>query len=58
MGAQEDGDFGLWLRRADGSERTRSSQWGIAAVDFPVIYGNIAALFLCPMPTYAPASKK
>jgi acyl carrier protein len=39
------GDFGLWLRRANGSERSRSSHGGIAAVDFPVIYGNIAALF-------------
>jgi acyl carrier protein len=45
MGAQEDRDFGLWLRRADGSERSRSSQWGIAVVDFPVNYGNFAALF-------------
>jgi len=39
------GDFGLWPRRANGSERSRSSHGGIAAVDFPVIYGNIAALF-------------
>jgi acyl carrier protein len=46
VGAQEDGRISPPSRaRATACERSRSSPRGIAAVDFPVIYGNIAALF-------------
>jgi len=46
VGAQEDGRISPPSRaRATAWERSRSSPRGIAAVDFPVIYGNIAALF-------------
>jgi hypothetical protein len=30
----------------------------ITMVDFPATYVNIAALLLCPMPTYATASRR
>jgi len=46
VGAQEDGRISPPSRaRATAWERSRSSPRGIVAVDFPVIYGNIAALF-------------
>jgi acyl carrier protein len=39
------GELGLLRAPATAFERSRPSQRGIAAVDFSVIYGNIAALF-------------
>jgi acyl carrier protein len=39
------GEFGFLRASATACDQTRSSQRGIAAVDFSVIYGNIAALF-------------
>jgi len=47
VGAQEDG--GIW---------NSFFPVRITTVDFPVIYVNIAALLLCPMPTYATASRR
>ena len=39
------GEFGLLRASTTACDQTRSSRRGIAAVDFSVIYGNIAALF-------------
>jgi hypothetical protein len=47
VGAQEDGRIWKSFFRV-----------GITTVDFPAIYVNIAALLLCPMPTYATASRR
>jgi hypothetical protein len=47
VGAQDDGR--MW---------TSFLPVRITTVDFPVIYVNIAALLLCPMPTYATASRR
>jgi acyl carrier protein len=43
--ARSPGEFGLLRASAMAFERSPPSQRGIAAVDFSVIYGNIAALF-------------